>query len=51
MKMEHKLDRIAVLLLHKRDRNFIPQERTNIEFSFIVAVKRRKFFFCCIVKK
>jgi hypothetical protein len=44
MKMEHKIDRIAVLLLHKRDRKFIPQEPTNIEFSFIVAIKRRNFF-------
>ena len=49
-KMEHKIDRIAVLLLHKRDRNCIPQERTNTEFSFVVAMKRR-IFFRCIVKK
>jgi hypothetical protein len=44
MKMEHKIDRIGVLLLHKRDRNFIAQKSINIEFSFIVAIKRRKFF-------
>ena len=50
MKMKYKIDRITVLLLHKRDGNFIPQERTNIEFSFIVAIKRRNFF-GCIVKK
>jgi hypothetical protein len=44
MKMEHKIDRIGVLLLHKRDRNFISQESINIEFSLIVAIKRRTFF-------
>jgi len=44
MKMEHKISRIAALLLHKRDRNFIPQELTNIEFSFVLAIERRKVF-------
>ena len=50
MKMEHKIDRTGVLLLHKRDRNFIPQEPTNIIFVHC-SNKEKKFFFRCIVKK